>query len=83
MSTVLHHIIVLIRVKASINKDLLIVTILVTLSPFTYHLRSVTKTRKPKDEQLCITVHTINNIYDTGPLDNSSIKELQIEHYLT
>ena len=31
--------------------------------------------KEPKDEQLCITVHTINNnIHDTDPLDNSSIK---------
>ena len=29
------------------------------------------KTRAPKDEQLCITVHQINNhIYDINPLDN-------------
>ena len=36
---------------------------------------SVTKTREPKDEQLSITVHTINNnICDADPLDNSSSK---------
>ena len=38
-----------------------------------YHL-SVAKTSEPEDEQLCITVHTINNIHDADPLDNSSIK---------
>ena len=26
--------------------------------------------KEPGDEQLCITVHTINNILDTNPLDN-------------
>ena len=37
---------------------------------------SVAKTREPKDEQLCIAVHTINNnIHVTKPLSNSSIKE--------
>ena len=31
------------------------------------------KTREPKDEQLCITVHPRNNnIHDTNPLENSS-----------
>ena len=31
------------------------------------------KAKEPKDEQLCITVHTINsNICDADPLDNSS-----------
>ena len=39
------------------------------LSPFTYHL-SVAKTGEPEDEQLYITVHTINKICDTDPLDN-------------
>ena len=29
----------------------------------------VVKTREPKDEQLCITVHIIWNIHDTCPLD--------------
>ena len=34
------------------------------------------KTREPKDQQLCIAVHTINNdICDAKPLDNSSSKE--------
>ena len=32
------------------------------------------KTREPKDEQLCIAVHTINNMQDANPLDNSSNK---------
>ena len=40
---------------------------------FTYHL-SVVKTRKPEDEQLCIAVHTINNICNANPLDNLSNK---------
>ena len=44
---------------------------------------SVVKTREPKDKQLCITVHTINNICDTNPLDNSSNKAEQSEHCLT
>ena len=38
-----------------------------------YHL-SVAKTREPEDEQLCIAVHTINNIYDADPLDNATNK---------
>ena len=32
------------------------------------------KEKEPKDEQLCITMHTINNICDADPPDNSSIK---------
>ena len=32
------------------------------------------KTSEPKDKQLCITVHIINNICDANPLDNSSSK---------
>ena len=40
---------------------------------FIYHL-SVAKTREPEDKQLCMAVHTINNICDADPLDNSSIK---------
>ena len=40
------------------------------LSLVTYHL-SFVKTREPKDEQLCIAVHTINDICDADPLDNS------------
>ena len=32
------------------------------------------KEKEAKDEQLCITVHTINNICDANPLDNLSIK---------
>ena len=32
------------------------------------------KEKKPEDEQLCIEVHTINNICDTDPLDNKIIK---------
>ena len=37
---------------------------------FLYNSTSVAKTREPKDEQLCTTVHTIQNIHDTDPLDN-------------
>ena len=41
------------------------------LSPI-FHL-SIVKTREPKDKQLCIAAHPINNnICDTDPLDNSS-----------
>ena len=43
------------------------------VTSFKYHLK-VMKTRQPKDEQLCIVVHTINYIHDTDPLDNSSNK---------
>ena len=28
------------------------------------------KTSEPKDEQLCMAVHMINNICDANPLDN-------------
>ena len=48
------------------------------LSLIIYHL-SVVKTREPEDEQLCITVHTIN-IHDTDPLDNSGIKAYLRQH---
>ena len=48
---------------------------------FLYHLR-VAKTREPKDEQLCITVHTINNICDADPLDNSGNKAKESKHCL-
>ena len=38
-----------------------------------YILPKCCKEKEPKDEQLCITVHTINNnICDASPLDNSS-----------
>ena len=47
-----------------------------------FHL-SVAKPREPEDEQLCIAVHTINNIHDADPLDNSSNKAEESEHYLT
>ena len=30
--------------------------------------------KEPKDEQLCMTVHTINNICDINPLNNSGKK---------
>ena len=40
--------------------------------------------KEPKDEQLCITVHTINNnICDAEPLDNSSYKAQLSQHCLT
>ena len=35
---------------------------------------SVVKSREPKDNQLCISLHTINNICDADPLDNSGNK---------
>ena len=48
-----------------------------------FHL-SVAKTREPEDEQLCITVHPINNnICDADPLDNSSSKAQIKWHCLT
>ena len=68
--TVLHHIVV-IRVNVSIIKRVVNVIILVILSLIIYCL-GVAKKREPKDEQLCIAVHTINNnIHDTDCLDNS------------
>ena len=40
--------------------------------------------KEPKDEQLCIIVHTINNnIHDTNPLDNFSNKTQLKQHCLT
>ena len=39
-----------------------------------YILPKSCEEREPEDEQLCIAVHTINNICDANPLDNSSIK---------
>ena len=40
--------------------------------------------KEPKDEQLCIAVHTINaNIHDANPLDNSSVKAYVRLHCLT
>ena len=52
------------------------------LSPV-FHL-SVAKTKEPEDDQLCITVHTINNnICDTDPLDNSSNRAQTKWHCLT
>ena len=42
------------------------------------------KEKEPKDEQLCITVHTINiNICDADPLDNSGNKAQLSQHCLT
>ena len=38
-----------------------------------YILPKCCKEKEPEDKQLCITVHTINNVCDTNPLDNSSI----------
>ena len=40
--------------------------------------------KEPKDEQLCIPVHTINNsICDADPLDKSSNKAQLNQHWLT
>ena len=36
---------------------------------FSCNLTSVSKTREPEDEQLCIAVHIIYNIHDTDPID--------------
>ena len=33
--------------------------------------------KEPKDEQLCITVHTINNICDADPLDKSKSHSIE------
>ena len=41
------------------------------------------KEKEPKDEQLCIAVHTINNIHDADSLDNLSNKAQLSEHCLT
>ena len=58
--------------KLSINK--VIIILISHIISLTFHL-GVVKTSKPKDKQLCTTVHTIsNNICDTDPLDNSSIE---------
>ena len=35
-----------------------------------YVLPTSCKEKEPKDEQLCIAVHIVNNIHDTDPLDN-------------
>ena len=43
-----------------------------------YILPMCCKEKEPKDEQLCITVHTINNIHDADPLDNSSNKHSKV-----
>ena len=50
-----------------------------------YILPKSCKEKEPKDEQLCITVHIINNnICDADPLDNLSYNEAQLnEHCLT
>ena len=40
--------------------------------------------KEPEDEQLCITVHKINNnICDANPLDKSSNKAQLKQHWLT
>ena len=42
------------------------------------------KEKEPDDEQLCITVHIINNnIHDANPLDNSINIAQSSEHCLT
>ena len=49
-----------------------------------YILPKCCEEKEPKDEQLCITVHTItNNICDADPLDNSSNIVQESEHCLT
>ena len=40
------------------------------------------KTSEPKDEQLCIAVHTINNMCDANPLDSSSSIVQINQHHL-
>ena len=39
-----------------------------------YILPTCCEEKEPKDEQLCIAVHTVNNLHGADPLDNSSIK---------
>ena len=39
-----------------------------------YILPKCCEEKEPKDEHLCITVHTIDNICDVNPLDNLSNK---------
>ena len=42
------------------------------------------KEKEPKEKELCIAVHTINNnICDTNPVDNLSIKGYLRQHCLT
>ena len=49
-----------------------------------YILPKCCKEKEPKDKQLCIAVHTINNnIHDTDPLDNSSNNAQIKQHCLT
>ena len=52
---------------------------------FSYILPKCCKEKEPKDEQLCITVHTINNnnIHDVNSLDSSSNKAQLKHHCLT
>ena len=49
-----------------------------------YILPKCCKEKEPKDEQLCIAVHTINtNMHNADPLNNSSIKAKLRQHCLT
>ena len=49
-----------------------------------YILPKCCKEKESKDEQLCITVHTINNnICDADPQDNISNKVQLSEHFFT
>ena len=49
-----------------------------------YILPKCCKEKEPKDKQLGITVHIINNnIHDDNPLDNSSNIAKSSKHYLT
>ena len=41
---------------------------------FPYILPKCCEEREPEDEQLCIAVHTIDNICGVNPLDNLSNK---------
>ena len=46
------------------------------------YLKFNCKEKEPKDEQLCITVHTINNICDANSLDDLSNKGQLSEYCL-
>ena len=53
---------------------------------FLYNSTLVVKTRKPKDKQLCIAVHTYKNIHDIDPRDiqdNKKNNQKQALPYIT
>ena len=55
-----------------------------TIHIISYILPKCCKEKDPEDEQLCTTVHTINNnIQDADPLDKSSNKVQFKWHCLT